>query len=102
MAEDIELLEREYHGQMLDFESVSTVTLFCGTPPIDNLQRQVASIVERNPWLGGRLIRRNSGMYVTCNESAECFDVARSPALCLAYEALPPAKHINELCLLFE
>ena len=53
----MKLFRREISDSFMDADSISTVTAYDGTVPIEFLRSRVMEILQLNPWLNGRLIR---------------------------------------------
>jgi len=69
----VELLSNEASSMMMDnVPPIDTFTLFSGVAPIDKLKAQVKSVIEVNPWLAGRLVKRSGGK--------TCIEYAKSPS----------------------
>jgi len=51
--------------------AVSTITFFEGKPPMEQLRERVLQIVRANPWLMGRLVKRNGGTVLEYEDDVE-------------------------------
>lgn len=73
-----QLKKRRYIVNLLDLEStaltlrrlpsITTMTYYKGTPPIDHLRARAADILIANPWLDGRLIWNDSRVCLTFDD----------------------------------
>ena len=50
----------EWELANLHLPPVTTVTFYSGTAPVDFLRRRVASILEKNPWLTARIVKKTT------------------------------------------
>ena len=57
-AERIQLSEWELAN--LHLPPVTTVTFYPGAAPVAFLEERIAEILEKNPWLGGRLVKKGT------------------------------------------
>jgi len=37
---------------------ITSATFYAGTPPIDYLRERIADLLQKNPWLAGRLVKK--------------------------------------------
>ena len=44
----------------LHLPPVTTVTLYEGTAPVEFLRSRIAKILEKNPWLTSRIVKKNT------------------------------------------
>lgn len=65
----IDLFQHETNTGMLYYEPISTVTIFEGQPPIEYLQNKVTEILNANPWLRGRLVKRKGKISLDYDET---------------------------------
>ena len=65
----LDLLQQEVKNGLLNSEAVSTVTIFEGQPPIEYLQNRFAEIVNANPWLRGRLVKKKGKISLEYDEA---------------------------------
>lgn len=57
---EIDLLPNECAMDFLDFDAITTATIYTGSPPIDTLKARVNEIATLNPWLTGRLLKKKT------------------------------------------
>lgn len=70
--EYLDLLPKEGGRLTLNLTSVTTITFYSGPAPISYLRDRVNEIVRCNPWLEGRLVRRNGSVCVRYSMSPSC------------------------------
>lgn len=59
----LKLLPLEQTSLILNIPSISTITFFRGVADIPIITKRVASILNANPWLKGRLVRKSGKLY---------------------------------------
>ena len=57
-VKETDLLFVENTSDFLDLDSITTATVYQGSPPIAQLKSRVNAIAELNPWIVGRLVRK--------------------------------------------
>ena len=58
--EDGRILLSEWELANLHLPPVTTVTFYPGAAPVAALEERVAEILAKNPWLGGRLVKKST------------------------------------------
>ena len=67
----LEFLDTETKRDFMEVESVSTVTLFAGQPPVDHIRERVMEIISKNPWLKGKLVRQKGKVVLQYSASSD-------------------------------
>ncbi len=58
----------------LHLPPVTTVTLYEGTAPVEFLRRRLTMILEKNPWITSRIVKKNKADNVVALEYAKTFE----------------------------
>jgi hypothetical protein len=58
----------------LHLPPVTTVTLYEGTAPVEFLRRRLTMILEKNPWITSRIVKKNTADNVVALEYAKTFE----------------------------
>jgi hypothetical protein len=59
----------------LHLPPVTTVTLYEGAAPVEFLRHRLTMILEKNPWITSRIVKKNSADSVVALEYAKTFDL---------------------------
>lgn len=71
--EYLELYPEEYIN-LRDVHSVSTLTFYDGTPPVDYLQTRINDVVCLNPWLDARSVSRDKKIVIKYRNDSQNMD----------------------------
>ena len=63
-VKEFPLLSMENTPDFMGLDSITTATIYNGRPPIDSLKSRVNAIAELNPWLVGRLLKKNKKVFL--------------------------------------
>ena len=73
--EDKEMLNlTEWELANLHLPPVTTVTLYEGSAPVEFLRSRIVSILEKNPWLTSRIVKRNTADGVVAMAFSKSFE----------------------------
>ena len=64
-VKEFNLLSNECAMDFLDFDAITTATIYNGSPRINALKARVNVITALNPWLAGRLLKKKNSAQVT-------------------------------------
>jgi hypothetical protein len=81
---DIAAVEGQEHLKLTEWElanlhlpPVTTVTLYEGSAPVENLRNRIVIMLEKNPWLTSRIVKKNTPDGIVAMTYSKTFDAER-------------------------
>ena len=65
----------QWELENLHLPPVTTITLYEGAAPVEFLRRRMALILEKNPWLTARIVKKNTADGVVALAYAKTFEL---------------------------